>query len=74
MSVFPLQVEIYLIIIIIIFLKQSSLKVMKPTDPGKCAQPVLLSGEGRRRKLSLPEKCLVLCAYSSVVGPTAVLF
>lgn len=41
-SAFPLQVDIYLIIIIIInyYLKQSSLKVMKPTDPGKCAQPI----------------------------------
>lgn len=62
MSVFTLQVEIYLIIIII----KKAIKLESYETPQILANvrnQFLLSGEGKERgeKMSLPGKCLVLC-------------
>lgn len=51
-SDFTLQVENYLMVFCFsfcFFFKEVKLEVLKPTDPGKCAQPVLLKGEGKKR-------------------------
>lgn len=76
MSVFTLQVEIYLIIIII-FKKAIKLESNEtPQILANVRNQFLLSGEGKERgeKMSLPEKCLVLCVCSPVVELTGILF
>lgn len=70
-SVFPLQVEIYLIVIVFKAIKLESYEAHRswqlcPTN--------FLEWRGKEEQVSLPEKCLVLCACSSVFELTAILF
>lgn len=49
------------------FFKVVRLEVMKPTDPGKCAQPVLLCGEGKFAGKCLAVRLFFYCIYRNFV-------